>query len=188
MSKKLYLLLLIFLLMLDGVNAEEQFLFPAGVVYGPKAAFQVSAPEGWILDNKSGMVNNQPCVMYPLGSSWSASPVVIYAKIAGLDYTNNEDFSTYAVEFFKKDDSNFKYKKVASGRTPEGFKYFINEYERPSYPLFERVAYIQLPRAVAYVVYSAQTKDIFKKNIDKLIKVLSSFRYREDYIGYNPKQ
>jgi hypothetical protein len=173
--------------MLGLANADERFLFPAGIVYGLTAAFQVSAPEGWVVDNKSGMVNNQPCVMYPAGSSWSASPVVMYARIASLDYTENEKFSNYAVDFFKKDDPNFKYKKVASGKTPEGFKYFINEYERPSYPLFEQVAYIQLPKAVAYVVYSAQTKDIFEKNYDKLDKVLSSFRYREDYIGYNPK-
>ena len=27
---------------------------PGGIVYGPKASFNISAPEGWVVDNESG--------------------------------------------------------------------------------------------------------------------------------------
>jgi hypothetical protein len=32
-----------------------QETYPGGIVYGPKAAFDIFAPEGWVLDNKSGV-------------------------------------------------------------------------------------------------------------------------------------
>ena len=27
---------------------------PDGIVYGPKAGFNISAPEGWVIDNEAG--------------------------------------------------------------------------------------------------------------------------------------
>ena len=31
-----------------------------GIVYGPKAAFNIAAPEGWVLDNESGVEQGLP--------------------------------------------------------------------------------------------------------------------------------
>jgi hypothetical protein len=45
-----------------GLPAQEKYR--GGIVYGPKAAFNIAAPEGWVLDNKSGMSQGQPCVLY----------------------------------------------------------------------------------------------------------------------------
>ena len=39
--------------------------YRGGIVYGPKAAFNISAPEGWVLDNESGRDQGMPCVLYP---------------------------------------------------------------------------------------------------------------------------
>ena len=33
--------------------AQENYR--GGIVHGPKAAFNISAPEGWVLDNESGV-------------------------------------------------------------------------------------------------------------------------------------
>jgi len=57
-----------------------------GIVYGPKAAFNISAPEGWVLDNQSGADQGLPCVLYPKGSSWSDARTIMYAKIASTQY------------------------------------------------------------------------------------------------------
>jgi hypothetical protein len=45
--------------------------FPGGIVYGPKAAFKIDAPKGWVLDNSAGAAQGLPCVLYPKGSTWS---------------------------------------------------------------------------------------------------------------------
>ena len=42
---------------------------PAGIVYGPKASFNISAPEGWVVDNESGKGQDLPCVLYPKSSN-----------------------------------------------------------------------------------------------------------------------
>src|SRR5947207_11362377 len=61
------------------ISAQETY--PAGIVYGPKAAFSIAAPEGWVLDNTSGADQGLPCVLYPKGFSWSDARTIMYAKI-----------------------------------------------------------------------------------------------------------
>src|SRR5438876_11797519 len=35
-----------------------------GIVYGPKAALNITAPVGWVLDNGLGVEQGRPCVLY----------------------------------------------------------------------------------------------------------------------------
>ena len=51
-----------------GVPGQEKY--PSGIVHGPKAGFNISAPEGWVIDNEAGVNQGMPCVLYPKGSSW----------------------------------------------------------------------------------------------------------------------
>jgi hypothetical protein len=68
--------------------------------------------------------------------------------------------------------------KVDSGKTGDGQPYFINEYPATkSYSQWERVAYIQLPKAVAYIVFSARDEASYRKNFQALNEVLKSFAY-----------
>ncbi len=60
--------------------------YRGGIVYGPKAAFNIGAPEGWVLDNESGKEHGLPCVLYPKGDSWADARTVMYAKIASTQY------------------------------------------------------------------------------------------------------
>jgi hypothetical protein len=62
-----------------GVPAQEKYR--GGIVYGPKAAFDIAAPEGWVLDNESGKNQGLPCVLYPKGQSWAHAKTVMYADI-----------------------------------------------------------------------------------------------------------
>ena len=43
------------------------------------------------------------------------------------------------------------------------------------YPRIERVAYVQLPNAIAYVVYSADAEAVFRKHEGALKELLDSF-------------
>jgi hypothetical protein len=47
----------------SGVPAQVQYR--GGIVYGAKAAFDIAAPDGWVLDNESGQQQGFPCVLYP---------------------------------------------------------------------------------------------------------------------------
>jgi len=67
--KPLFIVCILFLLI--GVTGFGQEKYRGGIVYGPKAAFNISAPEGWVLDNQAGVEQGLPCVLYPKGESWA---------------------------------------------------------------------------------------------------------------------
>lgn len=135
-----------------------QDTYPGGIVYGPKAAFRISAPEGWVLDNSAGVEQGLPCVLYPKGSSWANAKTIMYAKIASTQYTDAETFVARAIKEMEKGHGLPK-QKIESGKTGDGQAYFVNEYApTESYPQYERIAYVQLPHAVAYIVLSARKR------------------------------
>ncbi len=101
----------------------------------------------------------------------------MYAKIAGTDYEDVGKFVATAIQQMEKAHGKPK-EKVDSGKTGDGQSYFINEYPATkSYSQWERVAYIQLPKAVAYIVFSARDEASYRKYFPALKEVLKSFAY-----------
>ena len=156
-----------------------------GIVYGPKGAFNLSAPKGWKLDPTAGAQQHLPCVLYPDGATWETAEPLMYAKIAGTNYENYETFARDAIADMKKKRGGFTMKRIASGKTAGGQPYFINEYPAcDGYKRPERVAYVQLPRAVAYIVFSADEKATLQKHQAALEEAVKSLRsMNADYPG-----
>ncbi len=59
--KPLFIVCTFFLFICSRSFGQENYL--GGIVYGPKAAFNISAPKGWVLDNESGASHGLPCDM-----------------------------------------------------------------------------------------------------------------------------
>ncbi len=157
------------------VSAQETS--GAGIVYGPKAGFNISAPEGWVLDNESGKGQGLPCVLYPKGSSWSDAKTVMYANIAGTKFEGVNIFVATAIKEMEKVHGKPK-EKILSGKTKDGHDYFVNEYPATkTYSQWERVGYVQLPRGVAYIVLTSRDKASYQKDFGELEKVLKSLVY-----------
>src|SRR5436190_11153877 len=156
-----------------------QETFPGGIVYGPKAAFNINAPEGWVLDNESGKGQGMPCVLYPKGESWSDAKTAIYAKIASTQFEDVNEFVAWAIKGMKAKHGTPK-EKIASGKTKDGHDYFINEYPATkTYSQWERVGYVQLPQGVAYIVLTSRDKASYQKDSGALEKVLKTLVYVE---------
>lgn len=167
-----------------GVLAQKQY--PGGIVYGPKAAFTIDAPKGWVLDNESGVDQGLPCVLYPKGESWADARTVMYAKIAGTKFEDVNAFVAFAIKEMEKTHGKPN-EKIASGKTSDGRDYVINEYPATkNYSQWERVGYVQLPKAVAYVVLSSRDEASYRKAAPALVEVLKTFAYLEPKI--EPKQ
>lgn len=168
---------ILFLLICARSFGQENYR--GGIVYGPKAAFNISAPEGWVLDNESGANQGMPCVLYPKGSSWSNAKTVMYAKIASTQFEDVNAFVAMAIKEMKDRHGPPK-ERIKSGKTRDGRSYFINEYPATkNYSQWERVAYIQLPRAVAYIVLSSRDEASYLKDSGALQEVLKTFMYLE---------
>jgi hypothetical protein len=151
-------------------------LSTAGVIKGPNGAFMIEAPGGWVLDNSSGKPQGFPCVLYLKGATWPGAEPWIYAKIGGIEVADFEAFAAKAIEEMKKERGDFELKKVTAGKTPDRQRFFVNEYPgTKTYPRWERVAYLQLPDAVAYIVLSAANEAGLRKYQTALQEVLKSF-------------
>lgn len=186
---KTKLLLLIVLLLLTA--SREAFAQPSagGIVYGPKGAFNLTAPKGWKLDPTAGSGQGLPCVLYPDGATWDDADPLMYAKIASTKYEDAEAFAKDAIADMKKERPGFKMERVASGKTAGGEAYFINEYPpTKEYKRSERVAYIQLPKAVAYIVFSADEKSAYAKHRGALEEAVKSLRSMNVDYPEKPKQ
>src|ERR1700745_619349 len=162
-------------LIATAVSAQQKA--PGGIVYGPKAAFNISAPGGWVLDNGSGVEQGLACVLYPKGESWADARTVMYAKIAGTEYEDADKFAAMAIKKMESKHGKPK-EKIDKGKTGNGQPFFINEYPATkTYSQWERVAYVQLPKAVAYIVLSSRDEASYRKDAPALREVLQTFTY-----------
>jgi hypothetical protein len=82
-----------------------------------------------------------------------------------------------------------KWKRIKTGKSDGGLPWFINEYPATkSYGRHELVAYIQLPKAVAFVVFSADEEAAFNKHKGDLEEAVKTIRSMEvDYPGKGKK-
>src|SRR6476659_8980042 len=152
---------------------------PGGIVHGPKAGFNISAPEGWVVDNESGKGQDMPCVLYPKAESWSKAKTVMYAKVASPQWEGVNAFVAWAIQGMKAQHGIPK-EKIAYGKTKDGHDYFINEYPATkTYSQWERVGYIQLPQGVGFIVLTSRDKTSYLKDAGLLEKVLKSLVYVE---------
>ena len=175
--RRLSIVCIVLLLICARSSGQEKYR--GGIVYGPKAAFNISAPEGWVLDNESGAGQGLPCVLYPKGSSWSDARTIMYAKIASTQYEDVDKFVATAIKEMK-DRHGLPKEKIESGKTRDSRSYFVNEYPATkNYSQWERVAYVQLPRAVAYIVLSSRDEASYRKDSGALREVLKTFVYLE---------
>ena len=149
---------------------------PFAIVYGPKGAFNIAAPDGWVIDNSAGAGQGLPCVLFRKGQTWQTAEPMMYARIASTSVEDAKSFAKTAIAEMKKERGEYEVTRVGSGKTKGGEEYFINEYSpAENYPRSERVAYVQLPNAVAYIVYSAETKAALRKHQAALKQLLESF-------------
>ena len=153
---------------------------PAGIVYGPKASFNISAPEGWVVDNESGKETGLAVRSLPERfESWSDAKTVMYAKVASPQWEGVNAFVAMAIKEMKAKHGTPK-EKIASGKTKDGHDYFINEYPATkTYSQWERVGYVQLPQAVAYIVLTSRDQASYQKDSGELEKVLKTLVYVE---------
>src|SRR5437867_9580446 len=176
-TKMCILALLVVIAFSPSMLGQEKI--PAGVVHGPKAGFNISAPEGWVVDNEAGVNQGMPCVLYPKGSSWADAKTVMYANLAGSEWEGVDAFVTMAIQEMKAKHGTPK-ERIASGKTKDGHDYFINEYPATkTYSQWERVGYIQLPQGVAFIVLTSRDKASYQKDSGQLEKVLKTLVYVE---------
>jgi len=183
MKKRTIIISIFLILTLIGFS-QQNSKYAGGIVYGPKAAFQIFSPPNWILDNQAGLNMGLPCVLYLKDYTWSDSPVIMYAKIASTNFETSQLFIDFAIKEFQNRDTTFTYTRIKNFETKDKFEVIVNDYSQRNHKQIDRVAYIQVKNAVCYIVFSTTKKEDFDKYADDVYKVIDSFEYKPEYINY----
>ena len=86
----------------------------------------------------------------------------MYAKIASTQFEDVNAFVAWAIKGMEKSAWQDRKKRSLLVKRQDGRDYFINEYPATkTYSQWERVGYVQLPHAVAYIVlYIARSSEL----------------------------
>lgn len=175
---KIYIIIILtFYLTYCSLANEDEY--SAGIVYGSNGAFKISAPYGWVLNNRVALSLGLHCVLYLEFATWYDSPVIMYAEISGN--SNKDEFIDYAIETMSKESMEFRYEKVLDTLLFNKYETTIYDYSGLPDKYLNRVAYIQVPNATCYIVFSARYKSDFDNYKNALNEILESFVFSADY-------
>jgi hypothetical protein len=150
-----------------------------GIVYGANHAFAIQAPDGWVLDNRSGQPQALQVVFYPVGSNWHDARAVMYANTASKDIAGQEtreQLIAFDISQFRAKSATLRVTDmplVAGTRADVVVKRFEGDENQN----FEAVAYIDEKSIVAMLILTARTESEFAKAYPAFIKLVQSYSF-----------
>lgn len=170
-----------FLLFAAGsVSAQKDTLMRSGIIYGKNHAYSLTAPDGWVLDNTSGVSQGLYAVFYPEGSSWKDAETVMYTRGLALDSVERtciDSVVNYDIRYFRENEPGIEVNEVTSQRISKDKVARMVSFGGGSYNNYEMVAYIPEEKVVVEVVLTSRTEKGMKENLPKLNELLSSYLF-----------
>jgi|ERR1700722_8720635 len=172
------LALLIFSLALATASAAED---QTGVLYGDSHACFVTAPSGWVLDNRSGLRNRVHAAFYPEGSSWRDSPAVMYAN--GVGRSSGETLDSFIaddIQTFRDRSPQIQVKEGPPIKTQDGRIALVRYFSGDQSGNHEAVAYIAEKRAIIVLALTARTQDSYQRSLQSFAELVRNYTFISD--------
>lgn len=147
----------------------------AGIVYGSDHAFSLKAPEGWVLDNSSGVSQGLHAVFYPRGGSWQNSPAVMYAHPVSKKSKGNETIEkviAYDVAQYKK--SSAKISDSPPIKTGDNKIAKVKIFASSNY---EAIAYIEEKTVTVILALTSQTQKDYQTSFSAFQELVKSYMF-----------
>jgi len=149
-----------------------------GIIYGPDHAFAVTAPSGWVLDNKSGVDQGLWAVFYPVGSSWKNSKVVMYINTASKTGDPTLDgLIAGDLERQRKESPGLNVKAGEPIELQDGTKAKVNHWSGDRGGNHESVAYIEAPTVWVMVVLSSRNEKAYRSALPAFSSLTRTYKY-----------
>jgi hypothetical protein len=171
-----------------GSKEGEQY---GGIIYGKNHSFMLTAPEGWIIDNKSGIPNGLHAVFYPKGSSWSKATAMMYANTASKKVAGNETIGKvieYDISQFKKKSPDLAVKDAEPLPISKGKKAIIKYFSGDNFNNHEAIAYIDENKVVVIIVLSSRSKEEFENSLPAFKELLNSYQFLTEDVRIENKE
>jgi hypothetical protein len=153
----------------SGASAAENQVF-----MGPGYAFGVSAPDGWVGEKP----DFAPVLFHPSRFSGDVSPVVIYVRpVSKAEVGAATPAQLNAIDL---KGMRAQWPQIRSGKAGElhvRSKEKVPTYNFSGGRYFERVAYVDHPKAITVIVLSAETKENFSSSVAAFEHVVSSYQW-----------
>jgi len=150
------------------------------VIEGDNHLFMISAPEGWVLDDTSGMGSRIRCVFYPKGQKWNTAPTVMYVNPLHGYGAKARTVSSLMAEDEKSFHKNAPRGKVTDGGTIQttGKKTAVVRYfSYDGGPAHEAVAYVPEAELVMLLVLSSKTPEGFQGALAAYRELVQSYAW-----------
>ncbi len=161
----------------------------SGIVYGETHAFCITAPHGWVLDNRAERNNGLHAVFYPEGSSWAKSAIVMYANAAnkGPGQETVDELIAYDTGQFKAKAPKLVVVELTPIKTTKGSAKVL-KFSGDQYNNTEAVAYIDSPKAVVMLVLTSRDEAGFNKSYPAFVALVESYRFLTSDVSIHPGQ
>jgi len=149
-----------------------------GMLFGSGHAFFITAADGWVLDNESGVKQDLYMVFYPAGYTWKNSPVIAYGRKVTKDaeMRNIKDLVESTVRtFHEKGSPGYKVAKETSVTLPDGRKVPVYYYAGDQWGNFEAVAYFEAKDTINFLVYNSRKRSDFVKYLPGFEQMVRSY-------------
>ena len=149
-----------------------------GMLFGDDHSFTVTAKKEWVLDNQSGRDQGLHMIFYPLGESWSNSPVIIYGRSVSVsEVTNVKSQVVQTVNDFHSNGSPGYESKVQEAlELTNGNKAALYHFSGDQWGNYEAAAYIKEADTINYLVFNSRTKANFERYIGDFYQIVKSYK------------
>jgi hypothetical protein len=156
----------------------------AGVIFGKTIMFVVKAPEGWVLDGKSGASQGLAAVSYPEGSSWKDGAAVMYVNTAcRCGAKSLEEFVEGDVKRFREGAPGLKVSDGPALKLEGGQKVLVKRFSGDENGNVESVAYVDEGDEFLLFVLTARTRKDFDASAEAFDRMVSSYRFVGRFVG-----
>lgn len=174
---------LAFLLYASAILGQDET--GTGIIYGNNHAFSLTAPDGWILDNHSGVSNGLNAVYYRKGETWANATTIMYANTASLENRAHKTLN----ELIDFDVNSFR-KEYSDIQISDGNDILINDIviakikylSGKSYGNYEAMAYIDAGKVGVMIILSSRTKEGFETSLGAFELLVKSYIFITDKV------
>jgi hypothetical protein len=185
--KKLLTLLVFFVI---GQIIFGQDDLKSGIIYGDNHAFMLTAPDGWVLDNKSGIKQGLYAVFYKQGESWEKAMTVMYTNTASLEDSSQNTIDkliTYDTNNFRRQYPDLNISVGKDIFIKPGLIAKVNYLSGISYGNYEAIAYIDAWKTGVMIVLSSRDKNGFQDSLVAFENLVKSYLFMADKVIIDSK-
>jgi hypothetical protein len=160
-------------------GAVESQAGSSGILYGKDHVYEVTAPPGWVLDNRAGAEEGLHAVFYPERGSWRESRAVMYTSTDRLDPGQSlAAFIEHELDEFSAGAGGMVRVKVgAPVTTASGARAEVRHLSGDRWGNRESIAYFDAAPIVAMVVLTSRDDSEFASSAAAFDRLVSSYRF-----------